>query len=524
MKKLFFIALLLMTGLSAYSQYYLNKRQSLGYSGTVYTGLFPTDSCIYIKGVLTDSSYSDGTFLAKFSLEGELIWKKEYPNVSVDYTSWYSKLIKNQDGNLVFTGYGFVLVQNTSHFRGFIVEYTPNGDLVRSKDFYSPNMNANENFINPLNIVQANNGDYIVGGYLNVSPPVSAFVARFDAELDLKWMRTYGSDHIDACLSLLETADGDIIAGGEEYDESFVNNPTQRHLITTFDGNGQEELWRWSYPEVFTPEGGGIIWDMLSQPDGSIVAATSVTRETSVNGGTSTREEYPKLIKLNPDRSLAWTNRMGNQHFSSVKSHLRRVVTAINGSGFVAAGNAGAFATDSTHVYHTLGIIQQVSEMGDSVWLSYLYHPINELIPEHEIFDMVPAADQSGYWLCGQAAQIITGQPTHQGWLLFVDQYGCAVPGCRTVNTAEGTPLTDKILIFPNPASEYAAIWHSGYTFSKGQFRIVSEQGQLMQSWKAPVDELTTMIDVRSYTSGVYMLVYEDAAGVVTSKQFVVTK
>ena len=30
---------------------YINTRQTLGYLATVFTGIYPTDSCVYIKGV-----------------------------------------------------------------------------------------------------------------------------------------------------------------------------------------------------------------------------------------------------------------------------------------------------------------------------------------------------------------------------------------------------------------------------------------------------------------------------------------
>jgi hypothetical protein len=98
------------------------------------------------------------------------------------------------------------------------------------------------------------------------------------------------------------------------------------------------------------------------------------------------------------------------------------------------------------------------------------------------------------------------------------------VPNCQMVNSNQEISLSCKILIYPNPASVSTAIYHGGYAFSKGRFRILDIQGRLVQEWAAPVDDLTTMIDLEKYSSGTYFLQYVEQGEVKVSKQMVVVK
>ncbi|HND87873.1 MAG TPA: hypothetical protein PK971_06090 [Saprospiraceae bacterium] len=52
---------------------YINSQQTLGYLATVFTGVYPTDSCLYAMGVMTDSLLRDGSFFTKMDLSGNII-------------------------------------------------------------------------------------------------------------------------------------------------------------------------------------------------------------------------------------------------------------------------------------------------------------------------------------------------------------------------------------------------------------------------------------------------------------------
>ena len=525
-KYLIFCIIIFAQQSKSFTQSYTNVRQSLGYLATVYTAVLPTDSCLFVKGVMTDSTFLAGTFFAKFSLAGELIWKKEYKDSLHDCSSWRTKIARSKSGNFVFAGYNFDFQTNPAKLKCFVLEYDAAGVLIHSNTFKSPYQSPGKDFIAPISMITLKSGGYLIGGNIDYYDPKGAFVVKLDDTLGVTWLKTLGGPYGDACMSVAEASDGTLYAGGIETTGVIGQNLINRHVITAIDSTGQEEIWRWAYPEISIPQGGSWIRDMLILPDGSIIAATSVTKEEYVNAADNFVVNNPAMIKLNPDHSVAWINEMGNGIYENDVVELSRVVAANDGDGYVAvsAKNGTAYQNTLT-ISGQLGLIEKVSAEGDSVWFRHLYHLTGEGdAPRHEIRDMTPAADYSGYWICGQAKKQLPDQAYQQGWLLFVDNYGCMVPNCQMVNSNQEISLSDKILIYPNPASVSTAIYHGGYAFSKGRFRILDIQGRLVQEWAAPVDDLTTMIDLEKYSSGTYFLQYVEQGEVKVSKQMVVVK
>ncbi len=70
-----------------------NKRYYFGYAAATINGIYPTDSCIYITGLLVDTVYfNTGLFIAKLNTEGSVTSYRTYFEDGVDLENWYGGL------------------------------------------------------------------------------------------------------------------------------------------------------------------------------------------------------------------------------------------------------------------------------------------------------------------------------------------------------------------------------------------------------------------------------------------------
>ena len=527
MKKLFIAIIILCIFSKNNAQNTLNQRYTLGYLNTIFTGIYATDSIIYIKGVYTDTTFAEGTFLAKFKKNGDLVAKTEYyKGYKIESSSWFPELLLNASGNFVITGYQVIQTEPDTFYRsGFMIEMSEQGVLLNETFFESPYVPLGEDFISPLSIIIAKNGDYIMAGNISGKQKKSGFVARFDPNFEQKWILPIGDTILyEIMRSVTELDNGNIVIGGGINYGYIGQQLPIRHYTVTVDSAGQQVLDQWQSPMVWVPEGGGVLWDLLPQTDGSIIAAGSVTKETYVNADNNFVKDHPAVIKINANKTIGWKNKMGLGYYRfGGNNFLTQLLQADDGNIIAAGAGVGTYSTPDTTVFLSAGLIEKLSPQGDSIWLRYLYHPpINGRDSDHQITGIAEAPDNSGYWICGQAIVALPGVPYQQGWLLFVDNYGCMVPGCQLVGTQEkGADIGANILVYPNPVSSSLAVFHAGYPFSKGRFRIVSTEGRIMQEWISALDDVTDVLEVNTFAPGTYWLQYEENGVVLASKQVV---
>lgn len=78
-----------------------------------------------------------------------------------------------------------------------------------------------------------------------------------------------------------------------------------------------------------------------------------------------------------------------------------------------------------------------------------------------EFNDMIPHPE-GGYLLCGTADKLPWDPekfPVSFGWILHVDEYGCAVPGCQEIVKTDDPSMPDAIRFYPNPAKDEMYIY-----------------------------------------------------------------
>ena len=206
MKKIILtVTLGLLLGIPSQAQpTYVNIKNSLGYLATVFTGVYPTDSCLYLKGVMTDSLFRAGSFFSKVGLDGQFLWTKELIDSSKEIDSWAPKIIQNPAGNFIVAGYLF-----DPDPAGFLAEYTPEGTLVNFNQFRSPYYpgDINHNFIVITAIMNIDSNIYIITGNLGALNK-DIYLAKLNTQLGVDWLKTYGDSLRNASQSLLKDFDG----------------------------------------------------------------------------------------------------------------------------------------------------------------------------------------------------------------------------------------------------------------------------------------------------------------------------
>lgn len=500
----------------AFGQQVINKRYAFDHLARIITSIHPTDSCLYIKGLMRDSSFNDGLFIAKMTVEGDVIWKKDIINSYYDMDSWGDAMEISPSGNFIITGYQYP--KDTAGMEGYVMEITPNGEVVKHTSFLTPFIDHNS-FIVPHDVIALSKGGYAVTG--NLGPkmdgePSRAFLARFDDSLHLLSMQNFSGNETFLAYTLAENEDGSLLIGGYEITNYQPHSVKAEKRISKIDSTGTSALWTWKHPSNFPAYWkGGPVRDLLKLPDGSLVGASAISK-ILFNGFFEYPVSIPSIFKLNADRTLAWERKFGNGYFAQ-DIFMRQVVQANEADGFVGAGHVDFPVT----TYSQLGIIAKVSHTGDSLWMRYFDFFDDDIIyREHFIYELKPAIAGAGYWLAGEAKAQLPGEIYQQGWLLKVDNYGCLVPGCQLVSAAEA-PLTEKIRVYPNPAQEYVVVDHSGHSFSQGRFRLVSAAGMVQKEWTPAMDDLSTVVGLENVPPGSYFVQYVEDGVVKGSKAVV---
>jgi len=94
--------------------------------------------------------------------------------------------------------------------------------------------------------------------------------------------------------------------------------------------------------------------------------------------------------------------------------------------------------------------------------------------------------------------------PIFMPWLLRVDDDGCLVPGCGMVSNKELPNNRDNIFIYPNPATDYIVILHSGS--EKTRYQIVSAEGKIIDDFYSFFEGEQIILLVNNFKPGPYFV------------------
>ncbi|PKL31802.1 hypothetical protein CVV43_01595 [Candidatus Saccharibacteria bacterium HGW-Saccharibacteria-1] len=155
----------------------------------------------------TTTSFGAGSndmFISKYSADGNLLWNKTWGGASYENGK---AITQTSDGGYVVTGstYSF----GSGHYDMAIAKYSIDGNLLWNKTWGS---NGEES---ARSIAQTSDGGYVVAGYTYSfgAGDSDIFIAKYSAEGNLSWNKTWGGLGFDSLGAIIQTNDGYAITG-----------------------------------------------------------------------------------------------------------------------------------------------------------------------------------------------------------------------------------------------------------------------------------------------------------------------
>jgi len=179
-------------------------------------------------------------------------------------------------------------------------------------------------------------GGYLLGGYTN-SPTCSDkvtdnlsgdfWIVKLNKKGQIEWEKTYGGDGNDDLYVLLQTSDGNYIAGGHS-NSSFAKNGSDI-LLLKIDNNGAV-LWQ----EIYDIGEIDLLTSLSENTDGSIVAGINSKGNSVGNTKIKKKEgidDYT-IVKFSKEGRDHWKRSIG----SGETDILKKVITTRDGSYLLA--------------------------------------------------------------------------------------------------------------------------------------------------------------------------------------------
>ena len=335
-------------------------------------------------------------------------------------------------------------------------------------------------------------------------------------------------DYHQEILNLVKSPTGFILSGylrrGNPSSSSFEQKATVVWLDSTF-----QELRRYISPES---EYQGWGHDLQEEVDGGLILTNCLGRQYYTEWSQEYTYTYrPSIYKLNSSGDLQWQTPMGRNIYLDHAFWFSALLPSNLGDGYIAAGRQTNFSDSlfygTSDTVNEIGenlrfeaLIAKVSNDGDSIW-SRSYYTEDFLYSRAEFNDMIPHPE-GGYLLCGTADKLPWDPekfPVSFGWILHVDEYGCAVPGCQEIVKTDDPSMPDAIRFYPNPAKDEMYIYQQEDECI--DYTILDIQGRQLHQHKNCQGGSTGIIDVHNYPTGEYILVKKDQGGRIRSEVWI---
>ncbi|MGB4752597.1 MAG: hypothetical protein WBH60_08190, partial [Fervidobacterium sp.] len=236
----------------------------------------------------TDSFGAGGYdgYLLKLDGSGNLKWQK---TCGGDQEDWFNCVRQTSDGGYIAVGWTYSYGQGLADV--YVVKIDENGKLDWQKTYGGSGFDAG------YCIEQTIGGGFIIVGESNsfVSGPVDVYIVKIDANGNLEWQETYGSDGSDEAFCIRKTSDGGYIIAGRSDPQ---NTGMYDAYILKIDENGALS-WQKTY--------GGDDWD-----EAKSICQTSDGGYVAVGVTNSFGAEWDAYaFKIEQDGTLRWQRYFG---------------------------------------------------------------------------------------------------------------------------------------------------------------------------------------------------------------------
>ena len=281
-----------------------NKKIETSFPFLNITEVYPTDSCYYAIGVMTDSTgglFTVGNIFTKLNLEGGIEWYNTLGTPTKSYETWGAGLISVGDSSFVTTG----LVKDSIP-KLLMIKYDLNGDTLLTRESPSP-FYPEETFISGSQNIKPfplNGFSVIVG--VDADPNGAnndIYWLILDDDLDIKNSQLFIDPMQNSPKSQLVSSEGDIIVGSWTNNLGQVNkNFTCRSHIFQIDTSGNIQ-WEYLTPsnELYSSP-----VSIHPTPDGGWVVGSGRGVETAINSYQWLGRLVPLFLQAEPKPGVEW--------------------------------------------------------------------------------------------------------------------------------------------------------------------------------------------------------------------------
>ena len=193
--------------------------------GVIAVGYFNSDEIQIGDYTLNNNGGQDG-FIVKYNNKGKVEWAQNIGGSNNDYIE---SVAKTSDGGYIVAGdfesdnlvAGDYTLTCGSNRDGMIIKYNDQGNVEWAKSIPGSN-----NYIQIRSAAATNDGGFVIGGYFNSNEikigeytltnvdSDDGMIVKYNAKGSVEWAKSIGESDADNILSVAETNDGRIIAGG----------------------------------------------------------------------------------------------------------------------------------------------------------------------------------------------------------------------------------------------------------------------------------------------------------------------
>ncbi|MGZ3864737.1 MAG: T9SS type A sorting domain-containing protein [Bacteroidia bacterium] len=513
-------------------------------SGNVFiTGFFESPTITFGTYTLSTMGYFD-VFIVKYDSNGNVLWAKSAGGSLED--DGYS-VSTDKAGNVFLAGYfksstitfGTYTLTNTSsnNMNLFIVKYDPNGNVLWAKNPTGTVEYAGNNIVS----TDSTGNIFVTGSFLSPTMTLgtytltnasafgspNVFIAKYDSNGNVLWAKSAGGiNGTEGSAVSTDVAGNAFITGGfVDTTVTFGTYTLTNHVlyhsdifVAKYDANGNV-LWAKSAGGItnegansISADGGGNVF-ITGSFNSPTITFGSYTLTNANNTGT---DNNFFIAKYDATGSVLWAKSAGGKHGDYGYS----VSADINGNAFV----TGGFYVDTL----TFGSFN-ISPPANSVDPIYIvkYDSIGNVLCASVLSS--GGDDQNGVctdrfgnaYICSDyqaPSPFVVGTTsltiTHGGENIFVAKW---IPNCAKVGVEQMVEHNDKIILYPNPASDQFYI-ETG-AMEKLYVELFDVNGKLLFS-KTVNDK--SNINVSNLVDGVYTLTIKSFQGITNKKVVVV--
>lgn len=484
---------------SAFSQDRFNVRYNVEpYPSTILTSVLELQDGYSTLGTLIDTVESVNgrvTVFSKFDSVGEALFHKTYGGVENGPDRW----LNSANDDLAFLNDSTLIssvrsIDENDIHQYLLFKYNLDGDTVSSMRFYSPTIDQDD-FVGIAQVVKSSDSNLLLRvnnstGFFGTGGDF--FIEKLTPEGESLWQYLYATPQSpDYNYVLIPTDSGGAIIIPSLIDED--ETPVINHLVIELDSIGQlvhNEVTDFDYSS-------GSIRDALL--DNQHLVAVSTLR----NG--EEQEYHPALVKMTMDGEPLWHVPAWPGDFNYWHRG-KRVIKTQDGQ-YLLGGDYRTDVEGGFNWHQQDAFLSKYSTDGEVLW-HRKYTFLDSERHHHTLQDLEPTSD-GGYIFCGESRDDTSEaiEPTQQGWLVKLDQYGCLVEGCHLSDNIEEQAADQKYFkAGPNPAADFLNIYQTKALDNSHTYQLHDIKGNLLEHFPAADFQTTFMLPVHQYASGTYIL------------------